>query len=103
MAPTAPNPYDIGLDKNAANYAALTPLTFLEWNAHVTPQRTAILHGSRRYSWGDTYARSRRLASALAGRGIGIGDTVSVMLSNTPEMIECHFGVPMCGAVLNTL
>ncbi len=97
------NPYQIGLDKNAANYVPLTPLTFLERSAAVYPQRTALIHGRRRYTWAQTYARCRRLASALAQRGIGKGDTVAVMLANTPEMYECHFGVPMTGAVLNTL
>ena len=62
-----------------------------------------MVHGARRYTWGETYARSRRLASALARRGIGMGDTVAVMAANTPEMVECHFGVPMTGGVLNTL
>src|SRR5262245_16083787 len=97
------NPYDRGLDRNPANFAPLTPLTFLERSASVYPRRVSVIHGSRRFTWADTYARSRRLASALSRRGIGVGDTVSVMLSNTPEMYEAHFGVPMCGAVLNTL
>ncbi len=95
--------YETDLDRNPANYAPLTPLTFIERAASVYPARTAVVHGARRYTWKETYARCRRLASALAGRGIGIGDTVAVMASNTPEMYECHFGVPMLGAVLNTL
>ncbi len=103
MTPVAPNPYDVALDKNAANFAPLTPLTFIAWSAHVCPQRVAVVHGARRFTWRETYARCRRLASALASRGIGTGDTVAVMLPNTPEMYECHFGVPMAGAVLNTL
>jgi fatty-acyl-CoA synthase len=94
---------DTGLEKNPANYAPLTPLTFIAWSAYVFPRRTAVIHGRRRFSWAETYARCRRLASALAARGIRAGDTVSVMLTNTPEMYECHFGVPMAGAVLNTL
>src|SRR5262249_57932652 len=94
---------DIGLEKNPANYAPLTPLTFIAWSAYVFPRRTAVIHGRRRFSWAETYARCRRLASALAARGIQAGDTVSVMLTNTPEMYECHFGVPMAGAVLNAL
>src|SRR5215472_258469 len=94
---------DIGLEKNPANYAPLTPLTFIAWSAYVFPRRTAVIHGRRRFTWAETYARCRRLASALAARGIQAGDTVSVMLTNTPEMYECHFGVPMAGAVLNTL
>src|SRR5262245_63818298 len=103
MTPVAPNPYDVALDKNPANFAPLTPLTFIAWSAHVRPRRIAVIHGARRFTWRDTYARCCRLASALASRGIGIGDTVAVMLANTPEMYECHFGVPMAGAVLNTL
>ncbi|GIK24479.1 MAG: acyl-CoA synthetase [Betaproteobacteria bacterium] len=97
------NPYTIGLDKNAANYTPLSPLSFIERTATVYPQRTSVIHGMRRHTWDETYARCRRLASALAARGIGKNDTVAVMLSNTPEMLECHFGVPMAGAVLNTL
>ncbi|HKA91155.1 MAG TPA: acyl-CoA synthetase [Haliangiales bacterium] len=97
------NPYDIGLDRNPANYAPLTPLTFLEWSAAVYPRRLAVVHGGRRFSWAETYARCRRLASALVRHGVGLGDTVAVVASNTPEMYECHFGVPMTGAVLNTI
>jgi fatty-acyl-CoA synthase len=98
-----PNPYEVDLDRNPANHAPLTPLTFIEWSATVYPGRPAVIHGARRYTWRETYARCVRLASALAQRGIGVGDTVAVMLANTPEMYECHFGVPMAGAVLNTL
>ena len=97
------NPYEFGLDRNPANSAPLSPLTFIAWTAEVYPQRTSVIHGGRRYTWQETYARSRRLASALAKHGIGVGDTVAAMLSNTPEMIEAHFGVPMTGAVLNAL
>ena len=97
------NPYATGLDKNPANYVPLTPLSFIERSAYIYPQRVASIHGARRYTWLQEYERSRRLASALAARGVGAGDTVAVMLNNTPEMFECHFGVPMCGAVLNTL
>jgi fatty-acyl-CoA synthase len=97
------NPYEVDLDRNRANHAPLTPLTFIEWSASVYPDRPAVLHGRRRFTWRETYARARRLASALAQRGIGVGDTVAAMLANTPEMYECHFGVPMAGAVLNTL
>ncbi|GAB4173675.1 MAG: acyl-CoA synthetase [Rhodocyclaceae bacterium] len=100
---THENPYAIGLDKNPANYAPLTPLSFLARSAHVHPERCAVIHGSRRYTWAQVYERSRRLASALHSRGIGAGDTVAVVLNNTPEMYECHFGVPMAGAVLNTI
>ena len=97
------NPYETDLDRNQANFAALTPLTFIERAATVYPERASLVHGARRYTWRETYGRSRRLAAALAGRGIGAGDTVAVMGANTPEMYECHFGVPMLGAVLNTL
>ncbi|MGQ0547689.1 MAG: acyl-CoA synthetase [Betaproteobacteria bacterium] len=97
------NAYDTGLDKNAANYVSLTPLSFLERTAGVYPDRPALVHGAERYTWKETYARCRRLAAALARRGIGPGDTVAVMLPNIPAMYEAHFGVPMCGAVLNTL
>jgi 3-(methylthio)propionyl---CoA ligase len=98
-----PNPYEQDLDKNPANYAPLTPLSFIERAASVYPERVALVHGARRRTWKETYARARRLGSALAGRGIGLGDTVAAMLPNIPEMVEAHFGVPMTGAVLNTL
>ncbi len=97
------NPYSVGLDKNPANYAPLTPIDFLAWSARVCPNRVAVIHGERRFSWAETYARARRLASALAGVGITVGDTVAALLSNTPEHYEAHFGVPMTGAVLNAL
>ena len=97
------NPYAHGLDKNPANYVPLTPLTFIERSAYISPDRVATIHGSRRFTWRQAYERSRRLASALAAHKVGAGDTVAAMLNNTPEMFECHFGVPMCGAVLNTL
>ena len=99
----ATSPYDIDLDRNPANFQPLTPLGFLERAASVYPDHTAIVHGALRRNYRDFYARSRRLASALAQRGIGRGDTVSVMLANTPAMLEAHYGVPMCGAVLNSL
>ena len=97
------NAYSIGLDKNPANFVALSPLSFIERAARVFPQRPAILYGELRQSWVETYRRCRRLASALARRGVGVGDTVAVMLPNVPAMFEAHFGVPMAGAVLNTL
>ena len=103
MTQSASSPYARDLDRNAANYAPLTPISFLERAASVYPDRLAVVHGPRRYSWRETYARCRRLASALVGKGVGVGDTVAVMLANTPEMYECHFGVPMTGAVLNAL
>ncbi len=97
------NPYEQDLDKNAANYAPLSPLTFIERTAQVYPDRVAVIHGAQRYTWRETFARCRRLASALSRRGIGPGDTVAVMLPNTPPMYEAHFGVPVTGAVLNAL
>jgi fatty-acyl-CoA synthase len=97
------SPYDRDLDRNPANFQPLTPLGFLERAAAVFPDRLAIVHGPLRRSYRDFYARSRRLASALAKRGLGRGDTVAVMLANTPAMLECHYGAPMCGAVLNAL
>jgi len=99
----APTPYDTDLDRNPANFQSLTPLTFLERAAAVFPGHTAIIHGKVRRSYAELYARTRRLASALARRGIGRGDTVSVFAANTPAMLEAHYGVPMCGGVLNTL
>jgi fatty-acyl-CoA synthase len=95
--------YDRDLDRNPANFQPLTPLTFLARAAAVFPDRIAIIHGGLRRTYRDFYARSRRLAGALEKGGIGRGDTVSVMLANTPAMLECHYGVPMVGAVLNTL
>jgi len=97
------NIYEQGLDKNTANYTPLTPLTFIERAAYIYPDRLAVVHGQRRFTWRDTFTRARRLASALSLQGIGKGDTVAVMLNNTPEMYECNFGVPVTGAVLNTL
>ena len=97
------NKYDQGLDRNPANYVSLSPLSYLERSAQVYPDYPSVIHGARRFTWAETYARCRRLASALAARGIGRGDTVAVMLPNVPAMFEAHFGVPMTGAVLNTL
>ncbi len=97
------NPYDTGLDKTPANYQPLTPLVFLERAAGVHPDHAAVIHGKSRLSYAELYARSRKLASALAARGIGVGDTVSVMLANTPAMLEAHYGVPMTGAVLHAI
>ncbi|WP_417034191.1 acyl-CoA synthetase [Comamonas kerstersii] len=95
--------YDQNLDRNAANFAALTPLSFIERTASIYPERLAIVHGDLRQTWGQTYARCRQLASSLRKAGIGKNDTVAVILPNTPPMVEAHFGVPMAGAVLNTL
>ncbi len=97
------NPFEIDLEQNAANYTPLSPLSFLPRTAAVYPEHTAVVHGSWRTSWAQTYTRCRRLASALAARGVGAGDTVAVMAPNTPPMFEAHFGVPALGAVLNAL
>ncbi|MHA6690948.1 acyl-CoA synthetase [Devosia sp. A449] len=98
-----PNPYADNLDRNAANFEPLTPLSYLERAASTQPDWIAIIHGERRVSYGEFWRRSRQLASALAGQGISKGDTVTVMLSNTPPMLEAHFGVPMVKAVLHAL
>ncbi|MBS7807011.1 acyl-CoA synthetase [Variovorax sp. PCZ-1] len=95
--------YDIGLDKNAANYAALTPTSFVERCAEIYGDLPAVIHSARRYTWAQTRDRSARLASGLKALGIQRSSTVSVMLTNTPEMIEAHYAVPALGAVLNTL
>jgi fatty-acyl-CoA synthase len=95
--------YDTDLERNAANFQPLTPLSFLARAAGVYPDVTAIVHGKRSWNYRQFYARARQLASALTRRGVKRGDTVSVMLANTPAMIEAHYGVPMAGAVLNTL
>jgi fatty-acyl-CoA synthase len=97
------NPYETDLDRNAANYAPLTPLSFLPRTAAIFPDRAAVVHGERRYTWAQVDERCRRLASALRQLGIVRGDTVAVMATNTPPMYEAHFGVPMSGAVLNAL
>ena len=97
------NPYAAHLDRNPANHIPLSPLGFLERSAAVHPDRLAVVHGERRYSWTETYIRCRRLASALRRHGIGKNDTVAVMAPNVPELFEAHFGVPMAGAVLNAL
>ena len=99
----AHNIYERDLDKTSANYAQLTPLQFIERTASVYPDHIALVHGERRQTWAETYARCRRLASALVKVGIGVGDTVAIMAPNIPEMYEAHFGVPMTGAVLNSL
>ena len=95
--------YDQNLPRTEANHAPLSPLSFIERTAEVYPDRLAIVHGELRQTWGQTYARCRRLASSLRRAGIGKNDTVAVMLPNTPPMVEAHFGVPMAGAVLNAL
>ncbi|RQO82919.1 acyl-CoA synthetase [Acidovorax sp. FJL06] len=95
--------FDQHLPRTEANFAALSPLSFIERTAEVYPDRLAIVHGALRQTWAQTYSRCRQLASALVQAGIGKNDTVAVMLPNTPPMVEAHFGVPMAGAVLNTL
>lgn len=99
----AKTPYETDLDRNPANFQPLTPLTLLERAASIFPAQTAIIHGPLRRNYAEFYARSRRLASALAKLGIKRGETVSAVLANTPAMLECHYGVPMAGAVLNTM
>jgi fatty-acyl-CoA synthase len=97
------NPYNTGLDKNAANYTPLSPLSLIARSAYVYPERCAVIHGEREFTWAEVYARCRRLGSALKEHGVGAGDTVAAMLPNIPEMYEAHFGVAMAGGVLNTL
>ncbi|MFP3944142.1 MAG: acyl-CoA synthetase [Alphaproteobacteria bacterium] len=99
----ARNPYETDLDKNPANYQPLSPLTFLERSALVFPDHPAVVHAGRVYPYKEFYARCRRLASALERQGIKTGDTVAVIANNTPAMLEMHYGVPMTGAVLNTI
>ncbi len=96
-------PFDQDLDRRPANFASLTPLSFLAWAAQVYPGKTAVVHGDRAFTYAELYARCRRLASALARRGIGRGDTVAIVAPNVPAMLEAHYGVPMAGAVLNPL
>ena len=95
--------FDQGLDKNAANFVALSPVSFVERTAEVFGDLTAVIHGQRRYTWAQTRERSARLAAALRASGVVRGSTVSAMLSNTPEMLEAHYAVPALNAVLNTL
>ena len=100
---TMNSPYNTGLERNPANFQPLTPLTFLERAASVYPEHTAIIHGNLKRNYSDFYSRTLQLASALSSQGVKRGDTVSVILSNTPAMIEAHYGVPMCGAVLHSI
>jgi len=95
--------YERDLHRNSANHQPLTPLTFLDWSALVYPRKTAVIYGETRLSYAEFYGRCRRLAGALVGRGVGLGDTVAVMAPNTPPLLEAHYGVPMAGAVLNAL
>ena len=98
-----PSIFDTDLPRNEANFAPLTPLSFIQRTAEVYPDSLAIVHGELRRTWAETYSRCRQLASALRQAGIGKNDTVAVILPNTPPMVEAHFGVPMAGAVLNSL
>ncbi len=95
--------FEKNLEKNEANYQALTPLSYLERSAFVYPDSVAVIHGEQQFSYRQFYERCRRLASALSRLGVGVGDTVAIMSPNTPPMLEAHYGVPMCGAVLNAL
>ena len=100
---TATSIFETDLDQNEANFVALSPISFIARTAFTYPDQCSIIHGHKRFTWKETYARSRRLASALQKRGIKLGQTVAIMGSNTPEMYEAAFGVPMAGLVLNTL
>ena len=100
---TATNPYEMDLDRNDANFVALTPLTYLERSAAIWPDKVAIVHGEIRRTWAETAARCRRLASALTKHGLGKGATVAFIAANTPELFEAHFGVPLMGGVLNAV
>ena len=95
--------YNTNLDKNHANFTPLSPLSFLQRSAEVYPNRLSIIHGSKKYTWSDTFKRSKQLASALAKKGVGKGDTVAVLCFNTPEIYEAHYGIPMIGAIINTI
>jgi fatty-acyl-CoA synthase len=98
-----PNIYEQALPRNEANFAPLSPLSFIERTAEVYPDRLAVIHGDLRHSWGELFGRCRQMASALERHGVKKGDTVAVMLPNTPPMVEAHFGIPVTGAVLNAL
>ncbi|SDE33279.1 acyl-CoA synthetase [Ruegeria marina] len=100
---TGINIYDQNLDRTPANFTPLSPLSMIERTAAIYPDYPSVVYGARRYTWAETYARCRRLAGALVARGIGKGDTVSIIAANIPEMYEAHFGVPMAGAVLNAI
>ena len=95
--------YNTNLDKNHANFTPLSPLSFLQRSAEVYPNRQSIVHGSKSYTWSDTFKRCKQLASALTKKGVGKGDTVAVLCFNTPEIYEAHYGIPMIGAIINTI
>src|SRR5580704_14671963 len=96
-------PYETDLDRNAATFQPLTPLSFLARAAEIYPDQTAIIHGARSWTYAEFYARAKKLASALVKRGIKRGDTVAAVLPNVPAMLEAHYGVAMAGAVLNSI
>jgi len=98
-----PGAFEQDLDRGPANYTPLSPLSFLAWAARVHPDKAAVIHGDRTFTYAELAARCRRLASALARRGIGRGDSVAIMAPNVPAMLEAHYGVPLAGAVLNPL
>jgi fatty-acyl-CoA synthase len=100
---TMPSIYDQGLDRNQANYQPLTPITFLERASKVFPHHLAIIYGNSQYTYKQFYRRCLQFASVLSANGICRGHTVSVMLANTPAMLEAHYAVPMCGAVLHSI
>ncbi|HWT84069.1 MAG TPA: AMP-binding protein, partial [Candidatus Methylomirabilis sp.] len=97
------NPYEVDLDRGPTNHVPLTPVSFLTRSAAVYPKKPAVVHGDQTFTYAEFFGRCRRLASALARRQIGTGDTVAVMASNVPALLESHYGVPMAGAVLNPL
>src|SRR5437667_12842099 len=97
------NPFEAGLERRPANWAPLSPLSFLARAAAVYPTKPAVIHGERTFTYAEFAARCRRLASSLQRRGIGPGDTVAVMAPNVPAMLEAHYGIPMAGAALNAL
>ncbi len=97
------NPYEYGMPRDAANFQALSPLGFLERAASVCPEHPALINGDQRQTWGQTYRRCTQLAAALSQRGIGVGDTVALLAPNGPALFEAHFGIPMCGAVINAI
>ena len=97
------NDYDKNLDKNKANYVPLTPISFIERTKDIYPNYEALVYKKRSYTWKQVYDRSIKFASALEKHGIKLGDTISIMAANTPELFEAHYSVPMTGAVLNAI
>ena len=97
------NNYNKNLEKNNANFVALSPITFLERTKDVYPDYEAAVYGNRKYTWLDIYKRATKFASALEKIGVGNGDTVSIMACNTPELFEAHYSIPMTGAVINAI